>query len=189
MTLQENLDRIKDLAGTKSGELAMAIRLPAANRLLAARKNAIVREGKASDGTNIGRYSQKPGYYGKGVFVKKGAFRARGKNGGTKFRNGKPHKTMFLPEGYYQFRGIQGRENAFVNLELSGSMLLDYQQQAKGTDILQGFTNEKESLKRLGHEDHYNKPIFRSSKNELEVYNKECAIGFIEVTKKILSGE
>lgn len=183
MNITEYNNKLKQLIGEKSGQLALSIRIPAANRMLATIKNRIINEGKSSTGADIGQYSRKPAYFSRDKFVKKGAFKGQGKNG--KRKNA---KTMYLPEGYYQFKGIQGRPNNIVNMSLSGSMMNDYQQQAKGTTIYQGFTNKKESDKRKGNEANFNKRIFPASQKEIADYNKEVATEYGNLVIKVLRG-
>lgn len=184
MNLQEYTNNLKQLAGDASAKLALNIRVPAANMMLATIKNRIIREGKASDNSEIGRLSTKPAYFSRKAFVVKGAFKPQGKNGARKGA-----KSMYLPEGYAQFKGIQGRERSKANMQLSGSMMLDYQQAIQGATILQGFTNKKESDKRKGNEARFNKRIFPATEQEIQAYNKECAEGYAELTVKILTGE
>lgn len=203
MNITEYNNKLKQLIGEKSGQLALSIRIPAANRMLATIKNRIINEGKSSTGADIGQYSRKPAYFSRDKFVKKGAFKGQGQRGFTgeriveskgktgrisyRIKKTKP-KTMYLPEGYAQFRAIQGRENNKVNLNLSGSMMNDYQQQAKGTKIYQGFTNKKESDKRKGNEANFNKKIFPASQKEIADYNKEVATEYGNLVIKVLRG-
>lgn len=178
MTPEQHIDRLKIL---KSPELINSVRVPAANVLLGTTKNRIIRTGEATDGSQIGQYSRKPAYFPKSAFVKQGAFKSQGK-----VRKGT--KTMYLPEGYHQFRAIQGREVGFVNVDLSGSMMLDYQLGRVGNDIVMGFTNRKESEKRKGNEARFGKSIFKSSRPELVAYNNECLIGINKLTISVLRG-
>lgn len=184
MNLQEYNNNVKNLIGSISGQASLAIRVPEGNLLLATTKNRIIREGKASDNSEIGRLSTKSAYFSRKAFVVKGAFKPQGKNGTRKGA-----KSMYLPEGYAQFKGIQGRERSKANMQLSGSMLLDYQQGVQGNDIVQGFTNAKEIAKRKGNEEHFGKRIFPSTPQEIATYNKNCTAGYAELTVKILTGE
>jgi len=46
-----------------------------------------------------------------------------GKYGSTKFKNGKPHKSTYFPDGYSQFKKAIGKGNGKVNLWLFGNFL------------------------------------------------------------------
>lgn len=164
-----------------SSEEALRIRVPAANMLLATTKNRIVQQGKATDGSRIGSYSTRPAYFSKKQFVKKGAFKGVGKNGG------KPRKTMYIANGYTGFRQAQGLQTAFVNAELSGDLMLSYVSVPKDNgNITQGLNTQKSALKRAGLEKRF-KPFLASTKDEIAEFNKECALGFAELTIKTLS--
>lgn len=176
MDIKEHLARIKELAAKVSVSEALRIRVPAANALLAATKNRITDEGRASDGSKIGSYSTKPAYYSRKKFVKKGAFKGVGKNGG------KPRKTMYIADGYKGFRGVQGLQTAFVNMELSGDLMLSYVSVPKENgNITQGLNTQVSANKRAGLEKGF-KPFLRSTKEEIDEFNKECALGFAELT-------
>lgn len=183
MDLQQHLEQLKTLVGDKAKELTLAVRVPAANKLLADTKNRITNEGKASDGSKIGSYSTRPAYYSKNQFVKKGAFKPQGKAG----RN-KNAKSMYLQQGYKQFKEVQGRQSQFINSELSGDTMLAYQSQVQGNaDILQGLTTQKAAKIRQGNEKRF-KPYFKSTKEEIDAYNKECAEGYAKITIETLKG-
>lgn len=185
MNLAEHLLRMRELAEKAAGEATMQIRVPAANALRGNIINRIQNQGVGSDGGKIGSYSRKPAYYSKRQFVKKGAFKPAGKSGADKFKNGLPHKSMYVPGGYGQLRDIQGRQSGYVDGTYSGDMMLDYQQQVTTKETLLGFTKEKESVKRKAFEQRF-KPVFRATTQEVQDYNKECAAGYAGLTLKIL---
>lgn len=180
MTAQEHLNRIKELAARVSKEEALRIRVPAANRLLANTKNRIINEGRASDGSRIGNYSTKPAYYSRKQFVRKGSFKGIGKNGG------KPRKTMYIATGYSGFRQVQGLQTQFVNMELSGDLMLSYVSVPdNNANIKQGLNTELSAKKREGLEKRF-KPFLRSTKDEIADFNKECAVEFAKLTVETL---
>jgi len=82
-------------------------------------------EGEGAQG-KLGTYSTDEGYYTKKQFKNKGAFKAKGKTGKTKFENGEPHKSMFLPQGYKELKQVQGYESGFVNLQYSKDLRNDF---------------------------------------------------------------
>ena len=188
MDIKQYITRVSALAQAASKETTLAIRVPAANKMRATIINRIANEGRATDGSKIGAYSRKPGYYTQKQFVRRGAFQAVGKSGKATFADGRPHRSMYLQGGYGQLRDIQGRRTDVMNLQYSGDMLLDFQQQATDTAILIGFTKKKESDKRKGNEQRAGKKIFQASQTELAAYHKECAQGYAELSAKTLRG-
>lgn len=168
MDLAQYLQRLNQLAQTvQQAALENAV-VPNANELLATTKQRII-DGKDSDNGDIGSYSKKAGYYSKEQFVNKSQFKGIGKNGG------KPRKTMYLPQGYYEFRGIQGRDNTKVNVTLSGDTNNRYQLKYDGKSVIMGMTTKKASDIRKGQEKRFEKTIYQSTKQELEQYNKNVA--------------
>lgn len=179
MDIKEHLSRVRDLASRVGKEEALRIRIPAANKLLAATKNRITQEGRASDGSKIGSYSTKPAYYSRKQFVNKGGFKGIGKSG-------RRTKTMFIANGYKGFRAAQGLETKFVNMELSGDLMLSYVSDAdSNANITQGLKTEKSARKRSGLEKRF-KPFLRSTKEEIEIFNRECALEFARLTANVL---
>lgn len=187
MTLEQYRDKIRNIVQQSSAQATSVIRVPAANKLRAAIINRIANEGKATNGSLIGTYSTKPSYYTKKQFVKGGAFKPQGKTGKSAFDNGKPHKSMFLPQGYTELRNIQGRRTDIMNWEYSGDLMLDFKQQETQTAILIGFTRIDQSKKRKGLEARF-KPAFSPSKEEINDYNKECAAGYAKLISQTLKG-
>ena len=97
--------------------------------LLADVKTRIHEQGKASDGTDIGKYSTKPMYVSlKSNIGNAGKFgRPVGKTGKSKFKKGKragqDHTSRYFPGGYNEFKTAIGRNQlGKVNLSLSGDM-------------------------------------------------------------------
>lgn len=88
--------------------------------LEAKHKKRIFDDGLNSEGVKIGEYSTKPAYFSKDEFIRKNAFKGKGKPNGTK-KKSEDRKSMYLQGGYSEFRDIQGRQNKFVNLKFSGS--------------------------------------------------------------------
>jgi hypothetical protein len=180
MDIKEHLARIKELAAKVSKSEALKIRVPAANLLLANTKNRIANEGRNSNVGKIGNYSTKPAYYSRKQFVKKGAFKGVGKNGG------KPRKTMYIATGYKGLRAAQGLKTDTINAEYSGDLMLSYVSVPDGNaNIKQGLNTELSARKRAGLEKRFG-PLLKSTKEEIAEFNKECALGFAELTIKTL---
>lgn len=113
-------------------------------------------DGTATDGSKIGQYSTKEEYFSKSQFVKTGAFKPIGKNGDTKFKTvTRPRKSMYLKQGYKEFRDIQGRPTNTVNLDLSGSLKRAYRVFKFGDSVLFGQNDEFEHKKIEGLTDRF----------------------------------
>lgn len=184
MTLEEYTERLKRLSTTYADKAKEAVFVPAANELLATIKNRIVQDGKNSQGSNIGQYDTTPAYYGPNAFVKKSSFSAQGKTGEKIFKNGKPHKTEFIPSGYKGLREKQGRRTDVINESYSGATMLAYQMAVGGNDILLGMTNTEAAKIRQGQEKKRGK-IFYATKNEIEDYNKNVREESEKLVKQI----
>lgn len=179
MDFQEYATKLSNYANILSKGVVESVIVPAANELLAITKNRIINEGKNSEGSDIGQYSRKAGYYSPRSFVNKGSFKGIGKNGGT------PRKTMYLANGYYQFRSIQGREVNKVNVNLSGDTMNRYQLSVQPSVIIYGMTTQKASDIRRGNERRFGNKIYASTKQELDNYNKDVAKELAEITTAI----
>jgi hypothetical protein len=184
MDIAQHMEQLQKLSVFAASQAVQAIIVPRANELLAVTKNRIQQRGMDSNGTSIGAYSRKSGYYGREEFMNKGSFAPQGK-----FGRSKSARTMYLPQGYYQFRQIQGREVAFTNLTLSGDTMQRYQMAVTGGSILMGMTTQRASGIRKGQEKKKGRPIFHSSKEEIAEYNKEVLNDFKHINEEILSGK
>lgn len=78
----------------------------------------IFEKGQMPDGSQIGVYDYKNPLYVNPENSPK-AFPKKGKNGDTKFSDGKPHKTGFF-ESYQEYRKKIGRQTSKVDFTLSG---------------------------------------------------------------------
>lgn len=172
--------------------------LLASTELLGNIKNRIQREGKDSIGAKMKGYSTTPSYFERDEFVKKSAFKAQGKRGfkgeyvvqSTKIKINKKTgkvtsqgtqnrivkvapKTMYLENGYKQFREIQGRQTQIKDLTLSGQTMLDYVQGVKGEDIVLGFNSVRSSYIRKDQEAMNGDKIFTATQEEMLKYNQK----------------
>ncbi len=185
MTPQEYLQRLKSLRDNATEKVVENIIVPNANELLANIKNRIVRDKKNSSGSSIGQYSTKPIYASVDQFDKRGAFKPIGKRGKTK-------KTMYLPAGYKQLRDIQGKPTDSVNLNYTGSLMLSYQMQVKGKEVLLGLTNQESAKIRQGLENGtrgrkgYGK-VFYATQQEIANYNKNVTEDTKEIITKVFN--
>lgn len=88
-------------------------------------------------------------------------------------------KSMYLPEGYHQFRAVQGRRTDIMNWELTGDLINDFgmESQPNQKRVLIGFRSELQALKRQGLEDGTDKKkgfgkVFPPSKDEIQEYKE-----------------
>lgn len=185
MTPQEYLERLKSLRDSATEKVVERILVPNANELLANIKNRIVRDKRNSSGGSIGQYSTRPMYATVNQFDKRGAFKPVGKRGKTK-------KSMYLPTGYKQLREIQGKPTDAVNLNYTGSLMLSYQMQPKGKEVLLGLTSAESAKIRQGLENGtrgrkgYGK-VFYATAQEIANYNKNVTEDTKEIVLKILN--
>lgn len=105
-----------------------------------------------------------------------------GKNGEKIFKSGKKkgeaHKTVYF-ESYYDYRGKIGRENSFVNWELSGDLKLDFENPQGGTptpikvsenEYVSGLRRQDNIKKREGLEEKYGKIFFLTDSEKKTFY-------------------
>lgn len=210
MTLEDYNNRLSELAESTGERLTERVILVSAVSMLSNMQNRIFRDGKDSEGNNIGNYSTTPMYASEMQFVKKNSLKPIGKGGtGKDFkirhtdlvtgksktkivkRNGMDRKTMYLKEGYKEFRDVQGRSTSEVNLQLRGDLKLSFTLQAKEKEVLIGFNSEEQSIKRKGLEAHFKKSIgtiFPATQEEKEEYSKEILKELRIVEHEIIHG-
>lgn len=144
----------------------------------------IFQMGLNSAGSKIGVYNTSNSLYvntSKSAPIKNSPI---GKNGDTKFKNGKSHKSTYY-KSYKEFRAKQKRESGFVNLRLTNELQSDFSNakiSKTSTKVIQGQpirvnanyykTELKKDInqkKREGLEDKYGK-IFSLTKEEKAKY-------------------
>ena len=103
----------------KISRAAKVAELAALNELLADTSERIFEDGKAADGSKIGTYSERPWNASEELGDLKGQVPISKLRGQTFFKG-----------GYKELRGKLGRENQFVNLDLTGSLRLIEQSRA-----------------------------------------------------------
>lgn len=126
----------------------------------------IFEEGLDSNDTRIGNYSTKPMYASRDAFVKKSAFKGKGK---VRAKT----KTMYLDGGYSQFRQVQGRDTSKVNLDLTGDLRSSIQTVKNGNIIEIGITSDFASKKGRGNERRFNKEILKPSTSDLKYFEQK----------------
>ncbi len=170
MLYESNINKvIADLKGKleKAKDMSQLQRTIATN-LKASNLRRIHNEGKAVDGSTIGKYSTKEFYANPKTSPRK--FSGEGKTGRKKFiSTGKNHKTKYFKDGYKGFRQFVGREVSKVNLQLSGTLLKSWQAELNGRDWVIGFNSQYGKKVAQGNEDRFGKTIWGISKNDREM--------------------
>lgn len=187
MDIGTYVSRLQELTTNAVNDNREEIYVRNGNILLASIKSRIQREGRDSSGSKMPAYSTKPAYYSKAQFVKKGSFKAKGKTGERKFLNGQDHKTMYLQNGYKEFREVQGRQTQTRDLTLSGDLMLSYVLGTADQAILIGFNQEKQSKKRKGLEERNGSDIFPATKGEMDDFNKSVIDNELQVINQIFT--
>jgi hypothetical protein len=147
-------------------------------------------KGGNADGGAIGQYNNdKPIYLNpKKAFGGSKLGTPRGKNGDTKFKNGKPHVTVYL-DSYKDYKSILGKpsDGGFVNLELSGDLKSDFENGAVPTPTQIGPHEYAVQLKRnininkvAGLESRYGK-IFALTNQEVENFIEDIKFEFAKL--------
>jgi hypothetical protein len=116
---------------------------------LAIHKPRIFKSGFDANGVRIGTYSTKP------ISVSKDK---QARNTGKTFFKG----------GYAEYKTSVGKNPGFVNLRNTDQMMMDYGLQGGAGDYGFGFQNSDNYEKSQWMEDKYQKPIFDTSRNEIE---------------------
>ena len=118
-----------------------------------------VSSGEASDGSKIGDYSTETMYASISNF----------KGFESKFRPKRGRKTMKFDNGYSEFRSVVGRQNNYVDLSLSGSLLKSVRGVISGSDAIIAIFGQDSIDKADGNEKRFKKDIFRPSADDVEV--------------------
>lgn len=133
-------------------------------------KTRIFLDGQDNGGQKIGSYSTEPYYASlKQRQVKTSRLRGQGKNSkDPKFKNGKPRKSMYLQGGYSEFRQVVGRQNAYVDLDLTGQLRESIGLGSTEGNVVVGIRSELEAKKAEGNEKRFGKVIFAPTEEELQ---------------------
>lgn len=142
--------------------------LPATLAVEGSLKNRVFNLGLKADGTPIGSYSTRSGYFHLpslrakyGSTLPLAGLRAqgkppKGKKKGAKARTVKgtvvPLQSIYLEGGYSEFRALVNRQNSRVDLMLSGAMAESIQTGVTDNEASIAFTREEEAEKADGHE-------------------------------------
>ncbi len=150
----------KDLFN-KISRAAKVAELAALNELLADTSDRIFEDGKAADGSKIGTYSERPWNASEELEELRGQVPISKLRGQTFFKG-----------GYKELRGKLGRENQFVNLDLTGSLRLSNKVGQINGNMAVGIVGKDEARKARDNEKRFKKVIFGTSKQELAEFEK-----------------
>lgn len=124
MSYSSNLNEVLINVGKTLNNIPInAITVEVGQYLVADNIERIHEQGKAVNGSKIGSYdTTRPLYVNPETSAtKQGLIPTKGKNGQTKFKNGKLHKATYV-NSYKELRKIQGKESGFVNLNYTSKL-------------------------------------------------------------------
>jgi hypothetical protein len=120
MTTQEYIKRQHEKINLLKSGKVVAIAATDTHTKMTAR---IFEDGETAQGNKLAYNNSDPIYVNPKDSPK--SFPPKGKNGKTKFDNGKPHKTGYF-DSYKEYRQKIGRESGFMNLNLFGILQSDF---------------------------------------------------------------
>lgn len=145
-------------------------------------------DGGNADGGAIGQYNSTDPIYlnPKKSFGGSKLGTPRGKNGDTKFKDGRSHVTVYL-DSYKDYKSILGKPSGggYVNLELSGDLKSDFENgmapiQISTHEYAIGLKRPINIEKRKGLEARYGK-IFAMTNKEVEEFIKDIQFEFAKI--------
>lgn len=191
MTLEEYHKRLRDYGEALISGVMEGVVVSAHNVMLGDIINRIELDGKTSDGKAIGSYSKEEGWYSRDEFLQRTKFRAVGKRkvraGGK--RRKKTKSTMYLSQGYYELREMQGLPVGTVNLAYTrdtNSRLRSYVDLSARTAEI-GFSTEHAALVAEGNEEKYGAKIYTPGDQEMAKFAEEVIDGIREVAEQLMA--
>jgi hypothetical protein len=176
MNIIERLEILRQVIAAP--ETAERLSQVAAFAVIAEYKNRIFVEGRATDGAQIGQFSTYGGGYSTEPFyqnptkltgVSSAGVTPQGKTGQSRFKNGNPHKTRYLPQGYKELRELTGRQSGYVDLNFSGALERSIKVVQDGARAVIRYTSDFEAEKMTGNEDRFGQLIHELSVEENEI--------------------
>jgi len=169
MTLSERLEILSEVVNNDN--TARRISQVAAFQVIAEYKQRIFFNGLDSSGSAIGQYSVNPFYINplSLTTVSAGGIKPEGKNGNTVFKNGNPHKTKYLTQGYRQLRDLTGRQSGTVDLNFSGSLFQSIKVTENASVSAITYTNDEMANIMEFNEERFAKDISTVSETEREM--------------------
>lgn len=196
--------------------IAQRVNAVAGNLLLGTVKKRIFLQGLNTNMSPIGTYSTKPYYQplnsrvlvalpkgsknkpklvGRGDFVTPKDNKVRARRLKPTFLNGNKRKSMYMPNGYKEFRELVGRQGGNVkgsisttgvNLNLTGSLSRGYTMAIYDDKIVLGFPNQELRHIASGLEKKYGSNIFAASNKEIEIFTRHANIEVERIINEII---
>lgn len=169
MNISERLEILAQVVNDDN--TARRISQAAAIQVIAEYKQRIFFLGLDRSGGSIGQYSVNPFYINplSLTTVSAGGIKPQGKNGQSVFKNGNPHKTKYLTQGYKELRDLTGRQSNTVDLNFSGSLFQSIKVTENGTISAITYTNDEMANIMVFNEDRFAKDISTVSNEEREM--------------------
>ena len=180
--------RLKILSEVIANEnTAKRISQAAAFQVIAEYKQRIFFNGLDSTGNEIGQYSVNPFYINPLTLttVKASGIKPMGKNGQSVFKNGNPHKTKYLTQGYAELRTLTGRQAAIVDLNFSGSLFQSIKVTENGSISAVTYTNDEMSNIMESNEARFSKDISTVSVDERELGEEAARNELLAILEEI----
>lgn len=165
-------ERLKILAQVVNDDnTARRISQAAAIQVIAEYKQRIFYLGLDTSGGSIGQYSVNPFYINplSLTTVSAGGIKPQGKNGQSVFKNGNPHKTKYLTQGYKELRDLTGRQSNTVDLNFSGSLFQSIKVTENASVSAITYTNDEMANIMEFQEERFAKDISTVSETEREL--------------------
>jgi len=169
MNISERLEILAQVVNDDN--TARRISQAAAIQVIAEYKQRIFFLGLDTSGGSIGQYSVNPFYINplSLTTVSAGGVKPQGKNGQSVFKNGNPHKTKYLTQGYKELRDLTGRQSNTVDLNFSGSLFQSIKVTESGSVSAITYTNDEMANIMVFNEDRFAKDISTVSTDEREM--------------------
>ena len=169
MNISERLEILAQVVNDDN--TARRISQAAAIQVIAEYKQRIFFLGLDTSGGSIGQYSVNPFYINPLTLttVKASGIKPQGKNGQSVFKNGNPHKTKYLTQGYKELRDLTGRQSNTVDLNFSGSLFQSIKVTESGSISAITYTNDEMANIMVFNEDRFAKDISTVSIDEREM--------------------
>lgn len=184
ITLQDFADRLQQFDNLRNTQIVNRILLESAKAIEGSMKERIFGQGKdTSDAQISSGYKSQKKKYTKDDFA--GTISSKfSANTTIKKRNGQRVPAMKFAN-YAAFRSYVGRQTAYVDLSLSGSLQFNIKTGESGGDVVIGLTSLEESKKRKIIEKRlYKKDIFIPSRTDIQ----EGSGAIVEAIKAIIRG-
>lgn len=187
MKIDKFIKRIEALAAVMASEqIKNRVSFVAVSRLAGLYETRIFREGEATGGGKIGRYSTKPYYTtSRPKLLPKSKLSPLGKNGKSTFKNGKKKKTRYLPGGYSEFRERTVGQNKTVDLNLTGATVGSLAIGRRAGRVVYGFTNQKAAEIMEENEKRFKKEITKPTAAEIKAAGEAALNEFSTILLEI----